>query len=309
MSQRPSQEWEAGPPARKGASSDQDGGGGNGSRTSGDIREALAVWQQSLQSVKQSIDEATRAVGALRAALVDMAPLWRSLGQLEQALKEIQWEEPTAIASPLEAAEAPTVEAADSQVAAPEAEPEEATAPSVEASVPEAEAIAQEAEAVAQGPVEEPEVVGAVEGSVGEPENVAAAEEPAAEVEAATQDVEATVEEQEPAPAAAFSGPRRPLPAEGLEREPPAAHAYTITVEDPGAEAPLVPLYRALGRVGRIRDMDLVSYTNGVAVISLQSDDEIAADDLRVAISESVERNCRIVNHESNVFLVRMEPR
>ena len=109
------------------------------------------------------------------------------------------------------------------------------------------------------------------------------------------------------APAAAFSEPRRPLPTEEVEREAPALFKYSITVEDPGSETPLVPLYRALGRVGRIRDMDLVSYTNGVAVIALQSDEEIVGDDLGDAIKEALGRDCRVVNHESNVFLVRME--
>jgi hypothetical protein len=54
---------------------------------------AFAAWRQSLESAKKSIDEATAAVGLLNATLQEMAPLWRSLGQLQKALTEIDWAE------------------------------------------------------------------------------------------------------------------------------------------------------------------------------------------------------------------------
>ena len=54
---------------------------------------ALAAWRQSLESAKKSIDEATTAVGLLNATLREMAPLWRSLGQLQMALTDIDWAE------------------------------------------------------------------------------------------------------------------------------------------------------------------------------------------------------------------------
>jgi hypothetical protein len=50
------------------------------------IAAAFTRWRDSLESVRRSIDEATAAVGLLRATLHEMAPLWRSLEQLEQAL-------------------------------------------------------------------------------------------------------------------------------------------------------------------------------------------------------------------------------
>lgn len=50
------------------------------------IAAAFTRWRESLESVRRSIDEATTAVGLLRASLQEMAPLWRSLEQLEQAL-------------------------------------------------------------------------------------------------------------------------------------------------------------------------------------------------------------------------------
>jgi hypothetical protein len=47
---------------------------------------AFTRWRESLESVRRSIDEATAAVGLLRATLQEMAPLWHGLEQLEQAL-------------------------------------------------------------------------------------------------------------------------------------------------------------------------------------------------------------------------------
>ena len=47
---------------------------------------AFTRWRESLESVRRSIDEATAAVGLLRATLREMTPLWRGLEQLEQAL-------------------------------------------------------------------------------------------------------------------------------------------------------------------------------------------------------------------------------
>jgi methyl-accepting chemotaxis protein len=47
---------------------------------------AFTRWRESLESVRRSIDEATAAVGLLRATLNEMAPLWRGLEQLEQTL-------------------------------------------------------------------------------------------------------------------------------------------------------------------------------------------------------------------------------
>ncbi len=264
MTQRSTSEVEAGSSAAAEIESrgpEWQGSGAGGIRVPEDVSRALSAWRESLVSVKRSIDEAVQAVGALRATLLDMAPLWSSLGELERALKDIRWEDAPVAATKLEAA-APAPAAVEEAAVSTEA-------PSLEAG------LALDAKSPPAG-----------EPSAPKPEVPAQAAETAV---------------------GAFSEPHRPLPAEGIEREPPAAHSYTVTVEDPGSETPLVPLYRALGRVGRIRDMELVSYTNGVAVISLQSDEEIAGDDLRQAISEAMERACRVVNLENNAFVVRLE--
>ena len=297
MSQRPINESEGVLP-RKG-SPGQEEAGANGSRTPQEVAQALVTWRESLQSVKRSIDEATQAVSTLRTTLLEMAPLWRSLGELEQALKDIQWEEPPA--APAEAGEPAPAPAAVEEPAATVPPPSVEAAPTVEAEAPpaavaaapeaKAEAATPEPAATAEKPAEKTETEAPPEAKTAVPEAAATA---------------GPVEKTEAV--GAFSEPRRPLPTEEVEREPPPLFKYTITVEDPGSETPLVPLYRALGRMGRMRDMDLVSYTNGVAVISLQSDEEIVADDLRDAISEALQRGCRVANHESNVFLVRMEP-
>ena len=44
-------------------------------------------WMDSLKEVQKSIDGATGAVNQLRAALQEMAPMWRTMVQLEEALR------------------------------------------------------------------------------------------------------------------------------------------------------------------------------------------------------------------------------
>ena len=60
-------------------------------------RERLAAtftaWRETMLSVKKSVDEATAAVELLRTTVREMAPLWRSLGQLEQSLAGVDWAE------------------------------------------------------------------------------------------------------------------------------------------------------------------------------------------------------------------------
>src|SRR3990172_6540481 len=54
-----------------------------------ELAAAFAAWRGSLESVQKRVEDATAAIDLLRAPLREMAPLWRSLGQLEKALTEI----------------------------------------------------------------------------------------------------------------------------------------------------------------------------------------------------------------------------
>jgi hypothetical protein len=93
------------------------------------LNAAFTAWRETLLSVKKSIDEATAAVGLLRATLSEMAPLWSSVDQLEKALTKIDW--PKAIEEATCAAEEalaktpstqPQPDAVSEEMAIPEAE-------------------------------------------------------------------------------------------------------------------------------------------------------------------------------------------
>jgi hypothetical protein len=203
-----------------------------------DLAAAFAAWRQSLESVKKSISEATVAVGLLNATLREMAPLWRSLGQLQKALTDIEW-----------------TEAMDEAAAAAE-------------------------EALAKAAVPRPTLV-------------AVSEEP--ETEAA----------QEEAPVLAGAG--RPLAR--LDVPIPdggAPYSYTVTVEEVGSRVKLVPLHQSLSQVKGVRELSLKSYTNGVAVVSVDSEIELEASTFEEAFTTGMHQACRVVSGEGPSFLVRM---
>jgi len=50
--------------------------------------EAMAAWTEALHSVERSINEASEAIRFLRATILEMAPLLRSVGGLEEALRD-----------------------------------------------------------------------------------------------------------------------------------------------------------------------------------------------------------------------------
>jgi hypothetical protein len=207
---------------------------------------ALAAWRQSLESAKKSIDEATTAVGLLNATLREMAPLWRSLGQLQKALTDIDW-----------------AEAMDEATAAAE------------------EALAK-ATGLRPSPVAVPEENAAPE--VKEPETETAQE--AALISGSA------------------SGPlaRLDLPA----TDGGAAYSYTVTVEEVGSRVKLVPLHQSLSQVEGVRELSLKRYTNGVAVVSIDSDIELEASVFEEAFSTGMHQPCRVTSGEGPAFLVRM---
>jgi hypothetical protein len=207
---------------------------------------ALAAWCQSLESAKKSIDEATAAVGLLNATLREMAPVWRSLGQLQKALTEIDW-----------------AEAMDEATAAAE-------------------------EALAKMTVLQPSPV-AVSEATAAPE----LEEP--ETQAAR------------GAAPAFSGPGRPLARlEVPASDSGAPYSYTVTIEEVGSRVKLVPLHQSLSEMEGVRELSLKSYTNGVAVVSIDSEIDLEAPVLEEALSTGMHQACRVISGEGPAFLVRI---
>ena len=83
-------------------------------------------------------------------------------------------------------------------------------------------------------------------------------------------------------------------------------YSYTVTVEDVGAKVKLVPLHQSLSQVEGVRELSLKSYTNGIAVVCIDSEVELEAPVLEEAISAAMNRACRITAGEGPSFLVRM---
>jgi hypothetical protein len=211
-----------------------------------ELTAALAAWRQSLGSVRRSIDEATAAVGLLNATLREMAPLWRSLGQLQKALTEIDW-----------------AEAMDEATAAAE------------------DALAKV--------------------TVLRPSPVAVSEETAAP------ELEEPETESAQGAAPAFSSPGRPLTRLDVPASDGGApYCYTVTVEEVGSRVKLVPLHQSLSQVEGIRELSLKSYTNGVAVVSIDSEIELEASVLEEALSTGMHQACRVISGEGPSFLARI---
>jgi hypothetical protein len=207
---------------------------------------ALAAWRQSLESAKKSIDEATAAVGLLNATLREMAPLWRSLGQLQKALTDVDW-----------------AEAMDEATAAAE-------------------------EALAKATAFPPPPVAFSE-------EMAAPEMEELETEAA----------REASPT--FASPRRPLARLDVPAsEGGAPYSYALTVEEVGSRVKLVPLHQSLSQVEGIRELSLRSYTNGVAVVSIDSEIELDARVLQEALGAGMNQAYRVISGEGPSFLARL---
>ena len=123
---------------------------------------------------------------------------------------------------------------------------------------------------------------------------------------------------QAPPPPEGAAPPVPPPAQESAEAAPPAPRgldllprSYTITVEDRREEdrrtnVDLAPLHRALMAIEGVRDLSLVSYTHGVAVISLESQSEITTSELESVIAEVMQRDCTVVARDDYRIHVRV---
>jgi hypothetical protein len=104
-----------------------------------------------------------------------------------------------------------------------------------------------------------------------------------------------------------FAGPVRPparldVPISGGG----APYSYTVTVEEVGSRVKLVPLHQSLSQVDGIRELSLKSYTNGVAVVSIDSEIEMEAQALQEALGGGMNQACRVISGEGPSFLARL---
>ena len=108
---------------------------------------------------------------------------------------------------------------------------------------------------------------------------------------------------------------------ESKDEEPPAEPAeerrgldllpkrYLITVEDRDGSVDLVPLHRALMGVEGGVEISLVSYANGVPVISLQAEGELDLEQLDSVVGKAMDRQCEVIPQDNGKLYLRMQAR
>ena len=104
--------------------------------------------------------------------------------------------------------------------------------------------------------------------------------------------------EKEPGDAAVQSEPLR-----GLDLLP---QQYLMTVEDRESRVDLVPLHRALLSIAGMDDVSLVTYANGVPVISIRVQGELDLEKLQDAIAMGMDRECEVIPQENNKLFIRL---
>jgi len=104
---------------------------------------------------------------------------------------------------------------------------------------------------------------------------------------------------QPQAPAAALQPDER----RGFDLLP---RTYRITVEDKRRAVDLVPLHRALLGMDGVRDMSLLSYNNGVALVSLETVNDIDTDVLSRAVSRAMSREARVETHNERTLVIKL---
>jgi hypothetical protein len=82
--------------------------------------------------------------------------------------------------------------------------------------------------------------------------------------------------------------------------------SYRITVEDKRRGVDLVPLHRALLSMEGVRDMSLLSYNNGVAIVALETTTELEPDALGAQVSRAMSRDARVEVHNEHTMVVKL---
>jgi len=81
---------------------------------------------------------------------------------------------------------------------------------------------------------------------------------------------------------------------------------YRITVEDKRRGVDLVPLHRAMLSMDGVRDMSLLSYNNGVAIVALETTEELDPELLRSSVSRAMACDARVEVHNENTMVVKL---
>jgi hypothetical protein len=97
--------------------------------------------------------------------------------------------------------------------------------------------------------------------------------------------------------------PVRPDSRRGFDLLP---RTYRITVEDKRRGVDLVPLHRALLAMDGVRDMSLLSYNNGVAIVALETVNDIDTQALGRAVSRAMSREATVETHNERTLVVKL---
>jgi hypothetical protein len=81
---------------------------------------------------------------------------------------------------------------------------------------------------------------------------------------------------------------------------------YRITVEDRRGGVDLVPLHRAMLGIEGVRDMSLLSYNNGVAIVALETTDELDPEAMRLSVVRAMQCDARVEVHNENTMVVKL---
>ena len=92
----------------------------------------------------------------------------------------------------------------------------------------------------------------------------------------------------------------------GLELLP---QLYMVTVEDRERRVDLVPLHRALQAVEGIDEITLVSFANGIPVVSLRARHEIDMEQLRNAVQSTLKKDCELIPQDTGRVYLRLTSR
>jgi hypothetical protein len=92
-------------------------------------------------------------------------------------------------------------------------------------------------------------------------------------------------------------------PRRGLDLLP---RTYRVTVEDKRRGVDLVPLHRALLGMDGVKDMSLLSYNNGVAIVALDTTTDLDPELLRACISRAMSRDANVEVHNEHTMVVKL---
>jgi hypothetical protein len=230
---------------------------------------APSPWQQALEELEWSLRQATRAVSLLRDSLA------------------AEGSEPAASTAPamLEPERAPDIAAAHEAGPADAAAPAEAAPPG---------AAAPGAAAPGAAPAEGAPAPGAAP---------AQAQGTRETFDRLWDRIER--ERMERAEQPAQDGPQ-PLRRRGIDLLP---QQYLMTVEDREGSVDLVPLHRALLTMPGVEEISLLSYANGVPVISVRTEGELDLELLGENVGMSMDRLCEVIPQENGKVYLRMKAR